>query len=732
MKFVNTVWRIGSKVTSVDQILEDRQIVPQTRKDLHDPFLLAGMRQAVDRIKLALTREERIWVYGDYDVDGITSCAILMKYFLSIGARASYYIPDRVSDGYGLSTAGIEEIASKGGSVIITVDCGINAFEEAAFAKQKGIDLIITDHHTVEDRLPDALAVINPKRGGYPFLHLAGCGVAFKLVQALAGENFDDIIDDIIDVTAIGTVADIVSLTGENRIIVSEGIRNIKNLGLKVLIRTAGKEVNRITTTDISFVIAPIINACGRIGNPKLGVELLLTDDSELALRMARKLYSLNQERQSQCKQATEESIRMVEQNIHLRATKVIAVCGEDWHSGIIGIVASKLVELYHRPAIVLTRADGQLKGSARSMNGVSIYSILNQVKHHLLRFGGHDMAAGLTLEESAFEAFYRDLQIAAKAFIDDRYVVEKRCDYLVTPDVITMQFISELDKIQPCGLDNHEPVFEMKGLNLANFSRVGGEQQHAKITVKAGMGTFDGIGFSMVDSFEGIRSGDDISILFSPEISRFRGTESISLKIKDVHSGNADFHRELKRAMDMQMADFIIHQSNFNFTSLPSFDRIKELNTVDVFTYEDMKKLQKWVYDHSVEHEILFGDEDFSDDSVLRIRFLPTPASGDLASGIAFLDYVPQREDVVKVFHYSKKSERLRLDTMSSALRINVPKVLVSLELLKEVGKLEYHIVNYYVTLSWKNPEKSKRLEETELFQKIQRETGIGGLLES
>ncbi|MDO4754301.1 MAG: DHHA1 domain-containing protein, partial [Bacillota bacterium] len=523
--------------------------------------------------------------------------------------------------------------------------------------------------------------------------------------------------------------ADIVSLTGENRIIVSEGLRNIKNLGLKVLIETAGKEVQRISTSDISFVIAPIINACGRIGNPKLGVELLLTEDVTLARRMAKKLYTLNQDRQNQCKQATEESIRIVEQSIRLDKARVIAVCGDDWHSGIIGIVASKLVELYRRPAIVLTRADGQLKGSARSVSGVSIYNILNNVKHHLLRFGGHDLAAGLTLEESAFEDFNRDLQIAAAEYLDDRYVAERRCDYLVTPDVITMKFISDLERIQPCGLDNHEPIFEMRNLHLASFSRVGSDQQHARVTVKAGMGTFDGIAFGMVDSFEGIRSGDDMSILFSPEISTFRGAESISLKIKDVHSGSAIFHRDLKRAMDMQMANFIINQQKFCFTSIPSFDKIKELNKVNVFTYEDMKKLQKWIYDNHVEHEILFGDEEFEDDTLLEVRFLPTVEGGDEVSGVAFLDYIPQREDVVKVFRYCKKSSQDRIDTISATLRMNVPKVIVSFALLHEIGILEYEITNNYVNLMWKNPPTNKKLEETELFQKIQRETGIGGL---
>lgn len=777
MKFFSTVWRIGSKVRSVEQILSDREIVHQTRGDLHDPFLLEGMRDAVERIRAAVEAREYIWIYGDYDVDGITSCAILMRYFESIGARAAYYIPDRVSNGYGLSVSGIEEIVSKGGNLLITVDCGINAFAEADFAKEKGLDLIITDHHMVEDRLPQAYAVINPKRGGYPFAHLAGCGVAFKLVQALAGERFAEIIDRIIDIAAIGTIADIVSLTGENRIIVSEGLKNIRNTGLRQLIRVAGKEVGSIGTGDVSFVIAPIINACGRIGNPKLGVELLLAEDAELAERMARRLYTLNQERQMQCKQATEESIRIVEQSVSLSANRVIAVCGDGWHSGIIGIVASKLVETYHKPAIVLTRADGQLKGSARSIRGVSIYDILGSVKQYLLRFGGHDLAAGLTLDEAVFDEFSGALRTAAEQYPSDCFIAEKNCDYLVTPDVITMKFIRDLQQIEPFGLDNPEPVFEMRDLSLISIARVGIDGRHAKITVKAGLGTFDGIAFGLADAFSGIRSGDRISILFSPEISNYRGTESISLRVRDVHSGSADFHPELRRAMDRAMADFVIRQPKFYFTRLPSFDKIIELNRVDVYTYEDMKKLQKWVYDNDIEHEILFGDEppnagadanaearvnvetgagvtDGGDakgnadaeaanaganaaendggKSVLLIRFLPTPAGGDAFSGMAFLDYVPQRRDVEQVFRLCKKFSTAPLDKLAGIIRINIPKILVSFELLKDVGILNYHVVNNYVHLDWKKVQVTKKLEEIELYRKIQRETSGGSYEES
>lgn len=734
MKFNHTVWGIRSKLYSVDQILADREIVPQTRGDLHDPFLLEGMSEAARRIERAVANGEYIWIYGDYDVDGITSCAIMMRYFERVGARAAYYIPNRQNEGYGLSVSGLEEIRGKGADLVITVDCGINAFDEAEYARSIGLDLIITDHHKVEEKLPVAVAVVNPKRGRYPFPHLAGCGVAFKLVQALSGESFGEVIDEIIDIAAIGTVADIVSLQDENRIIVSEGLRHIQNLGLRVLIRTVGKNPERLTTSDVGYMIAPVINACGRIGNPMLGVELMLTDDEALAVRMARKLYALNSERQEQCRLATDASIRMVEQRIDLSKTKVLVVCGEDWHSGVIGIVASRLADIYHRPAVVLTKAgDGdQLKGSARSVSGVSIYRILSDVKDCLLRFGGHDLAAGLTLEEARYEDFVQSVQLAANVHMHGNHVVEKACDYEVAPELLTMEFVSGLDRIQPCGLGNSEPVFMLDKLKIANIKAVGADQRHAKLTLKSGMGTFDGIAFGMMEAFSGVRSGDFISILFSPEISAFGGTESVSLKIKDVHSGNADFHKELKRKMDEVTARYIIQQPRFCFTRNLDFDKIKKLNTVDVYTYEDMKKLQKWVYEEDMDHEIFFGDEKPEDaeidtDGKLIIRFMPTPQSEEgNTAGVAMLDYIPQRKDVESVFRVCKKFSMVKLDVLSLKLRMYVPKILVAFELLKDLQILKYEVINDHVHLQWRKPEQTKKLEETALFQKMMRESNF------
>lgn len=742
MKFYKYLWSGGSELTSVQQIIEDRAIVSQTKEDLHDPFLLLGMREAVDRIELALERDELIYIYGDYDVDGITSCAILMKYFEKLGARCNYYIPNRVSEGYGLSVDGLAEVVADGAGLVITVDCGINAFAEIDYANSVGLDVVITDHHLVEETLPAALAVVNPKRGSYPFEFLAGCGVALKLVQALAGDRFDEIFDEIIDIAAIGTVADIVSLTGENRIIVREGLSRVRNIGLCSVIRALGKKPERLSTVDISFGVAPVINASGRIGNPKLGVELLLVDDEATAARMAKKLIDLNNDRKHQCSAAGEDSVSFVERYLDLRDTRVIIVRGDDWHSGIIGIVASRLVDKYKRPAIVLTESGGQLKGSARSIAGVSIYSILAEVKELLTEFGGHDLAAGITVELDRYGEFCAAVQRAAEKLVcGGESSCAREYDYTVAPRLITMDFIEELAEIQPCGMGNSEPVFSMNGLKLTAIRSVGIEEQHAKITVTDGVGMFDGIAFGMMDSFRGIRLGDELSIIFVPEISYFGGVESIILRIIDVHAGTADFYPELQRALDAATADFLVKRESFDFTSLPSFDIIKKLKSVNVYTFEDMKKLQKWIYKEDLKHEIVFGDEEGDAEDGILIRFMSI-SGGEAAaedgegaadapikrSGASFIDHVPFRKDVEAVYHACKRANMVDVRLLSQKLRRSVPKLIVSFELLRHIGILAYEQINDHVHLEWKKPETNPKLEDLELFQRLIGETRIGG----
>ena len=362
---------------------------------LRDPFLMQDMRLAVDRIEKAIQQQEHIWIYGDYDVDGITSIAILMKYFEYRGNPASFYIPDRQDEGYGISEVGLKNIQEMGGTLVITVDCGITAIEQAIYSKNIGLDLIITDHHEFHGEVPDAIAVVNPKREGYPFKMLAGCGVALKLVQALAGDDFRDFHEQIIDIAALGTVADIVPLIDENRIITSLGLSRMtdtKNPGIQALISEAmlvGKEVN---SGHIGFVIAPRINASGRIGNPSIAVNMLIEKDYFKALEIAKKLSLLNTDRQMQEREIMEAAEAYIKSYINLDKEKIMLVVGNNWHTGIIGIVASKLSDKYSRPTVILNSDGEYAKGSARSIDGISIYDVLYQFKDLFEKFGGHEI----------------------------------------------------------------------------------------------------------------------------------------------------------------------------------------------------------------------------------------------------------------------------------------------------------------------------------------------------
>lgn len=732
MTFYKKIWEKAPKLDSVQQILDDRALTPMTIKDLHDPFLLLGMREAVQRINTAISEKEQIWIFGDYDVDGITSCAILVKYLENVGGNVNYYIPNRKNEGYGLSKTGLDYILSNGGKVVITVDCGINAFDEAEYAKEIGLDLIVTDHHSIEDRLPQAIAVVNPKREGYPFRHLAGCGVALKVVQALAGEDFEEHLHYLIEIAAIGTIADIVSLTGENRVIVTEGLANINNIGLRSLIEFARKDPDNLTSSDVGFGISPMINASGRIGNPRLGVELFLCDDPVVAGRMAKKLYHLNNDRKNQCQLMTEEAIRFVEEKLDLNETYVIVVRGEKWHSGIIGIVASRLTDIYHRPVVVLTKTDEGLKGSSRSVGTINIYKILAEARQYMLRFGGHDLAAGLTLKEECYEEFCTEIQKIGKKHMGRIPESRMSVDYAVEPQQITMKFIEELGTVEPFGMDNKEPCFLMENIKLGSLKTVGAEGIHVKTTFKAGMGTFDGIAFRQIDSFKGLRTNDELSILFIPEISSFRGTYSINLRVQDIHSGVGDFHPELQSAMDRAMTDFLMKESSYHFTRIDDFDIIKELESISVYTYEEMRKIQKVVYDNDIKHRIIFRDETVEDcvdeNDILTIRFMPTVTGVTNATGTAFLDYIPVRKDVERVYLTAKKFgiDQISIPTFANKLRINVPKLLLSFELLKELRFLEYRRVNDFVYLDWKQPEQVEKLESMELFKKLERETRL------
>ena len=409
----------------------DEYITPELDK-LYDPFLMKDMERAVKRIVSAIQNKETVYVYGDYDVDGITSTAILTHFLLSQGVSALYYIPDRLQEGYGVNCNAVEEIAAKGATLLITVDCGISSVKEVEKAKAIGLDVIITDHHECKDELPDAVAVLNPKRPdcNYPFKQLAGVGVVFKLLQALFMElkiHMQTLFDAYLDITAIGTVADVMPLMSENRMILKNGLERLtytENKGLRALIQQAGVGANPITAGTIGFVLAPRINAAGRVGDPKCAVDLLLSEVDKTAEEYALFLDESNRSRQNAEQDIFKEALAMLESDSRLKEESVLVLAHEGWHHGIIGIVASKITERFHKPCILISLDETTGKGSGRSIKNFNLFAALTECQAHLIKFGGHELAAGLTVAREQIELCRHKVNASGVHFLHTLHIL--------------------------------------------------------------------------------------------------------------------------------------------------------------------------------------------------------------------------------------------------------------------------------------------------------------------
>lgn len=512
-----------------------KYLYPQIQ-DLNDPFLYKEMDTAVDTIINACISKEKITIYGDYDVDGITSTAVLEKFLTEIGADVYHYLPNRLEEGYGLNNDAIKKIADDGTKLIITVDCGISAYEEVEYAKTLGLNVIVTDHHECPEKIPEAIAVIDAKRSDntYPFNQLAGVGVTFKLIHALAIKlNLDrKSYLKYIDIVALGTVADIVPLVDENRVIVNYGLilmRQTRNIGLQALIKASG--FSSIESTTISFGIAPRINACGRMGKADLALRLLLTNDPNEAEQIAFELNAINKERQTVEKSILESAISLIEKD-KLYENDVIVVASYDWHHGVIGIVASKIVEMYYKPTILICLEDGVGKGSGRSVSGFDLHGALSKCDDLLLKFGGHEMAIGLSISEENVQKFYdRLLEIAKDSNIKDLYPVVK-VDAEISANNATANIIKEIEIMQPYGEANPAPIFVYKNLKIDGV-RLLSNDKHLKLLVKDGMQLFDAIAFNMGD--RKFKIGDRVDLLHSLEINTFNNIERVQLNVKDI-----------------------------------------------------------------------------------------------------------------------------------------------------------------------------------------------------
>lgn len=511
-------------------------------KELHDPFLMKDMDLAVARIEEAITNNENILVYGDYDVDGTTAVALLSSYLLSYYPNVATYIPDRYNEGYGVSYKGVDFAEDHDFSLIIALDCGIKAFEKVAYAKKKGIDFIICDHHRPDVNLPSAVAVLDPKREdcNYPYKELCGCGVGFKLVQAL-GSNRAEGIDDLVlylDLVATAIGADIVPITGENRILTFYGLQVINQnprAGFKAIIQQLNK--TNLTITDVVFIIAPRINAAGRMEHGQHAVNLLTETDISKAKNLALEIERYNSERKGLDQDITKEALLQIQGNKEEeRFTSV--VYKEDWHKGVIGIVASRLTETYYRPTLVFTKSGDKLAASARSVKGFDVYNALESCSDCIEQFGGHKYAAGLTLLEEQYEVFKQQFEKVVKDTIDPALLVpEILVDTLIELKDITPRLMRILKQFAPFGPGNMTPVFMAQDLVDTGYARtVGQDGAHLKVSVtQEDSYRIDGIGFNLGDKLSKVTSRKPFNAVFSIDENEWQGNISLQLKIRDI-----------------------------------------------------------------------------------------------------------------------------------------------------------------------------------------------------
>lgn len=508
---------------------------------LHSPFLLEGMDKAAEEIKNAIKTGVKIAVYGDYDVDGMTATCILIKYLRSKGADCVYYIPDRIAEGYGVNATAVEKLKGENVGLLITVDSGITAVKETELAKSLGMKVIITDHHECADVLPDSLAIINPLRhdSKYPFTELAGVGVAFKLICAVEGEeNTDKMLEEYGDLVSVGTVADVMSLLGENRVIVKHGLKSIENtgnVGLKALIQESGAVKRKVTTNTISFGIAPRINAAGRLGCTSNAVEMFLTNDEQKAKNFASLLCAQNLERQDTEIKILNEIQEKLKKEFDVQRDKSIVMWGENWHNGVIGIAASKLVDKYNVPVILISLDGNYGKGSGRSINGINLYKVLTAVSDKLERFGGHELAAGLTIARDKLEEFKSAVSKyieECSVNIDMRPVLEIDCE--INPTDVSVKEVEGIYRLEPFGTGNPQPVFSMTDVLIEEIVPVK-QDKHLKIIIQKNGCRFTAMLFGRSKVECPVSEEETADIAFNVEINEFRGVKTAQLILRDI-----------------------------------------------------------------------------------------------------------------------------------------------------------------------------------------------------
>lgn len=598
---------------------EGRQFLQGTLSDLLDPFTLKDMDVAVSLVLETIESHKPIVIYGDYDVDGITATSVLYRLLKKLGADVTYYIPERQSEGYGLNLEALEHLIERGTALVITVDCGISSYDIVEAVRDR-IDMIITDHHTAPDMIPRAKAVINHKQKDCPYKdkNLSGVGVAFKLCQALWLTKRGEWYLDDLDIVALGTVADVVPLVGENRIIVKSGLEKMNrepNLGIKKLIDVAGLHERTITSGHIGFTLAPRLNAAGRVTHATRAVELLVTDDEDIVEAIAAELNETNRERQ-ELERNIHELARVDVANQGHKADYVTIVAGEEWHPGVIGIVASRLVEEFYKPTLAISIHDGIGKGSCRSIDGFNIYDALKSCEDILLQFGGHAAAAGFSIDANRIDELRERLTKYCKAVItEEEYIPVVAIDAELPVDDIDVDIIDRVSDLEPYGMANSTPVFAIMEATVQDIMLMGQLKNHCKIIFETSNGTLDAIAWNRPDLFKSIFVGTVVKVAFSLQKNEWQGMVSPQLMIQAIEplteepiklstEGLRQMYVIIKQSMrGRSQSVYNVEQDILrrkpadqnNRSALTSIDVFKELGIVEEYTSDDGQLMLRW-----------------------------------------------------------------------------------------------------------------------------------------
>lgn len=530
-------------------ISDFRQFLAKSKQGILSPMSMLGMDEATDRIAEAVKAGESIVVYGDYDVDGITSTTLLYDALKSFGAKVDYYIPDRKDEGYGINIMAVNKLIKSGTKLLITVDCGITAIGEVEFAKLQGMDVIITDHHTCKERIPEAaVAVINPKRPNdeYEFDGLAGVGVAFKVVMGVAmkmGKSAGEYFEKYVDLAAIGTIADVVPLVNENRVIVDRGLallQNPKRAGLRALLDIAGITDKKVNCATVAFALAPRLNAAGRMSSATMAVELLLTSDLKRAKELATELDAVNKKRQEIEYEIHRDAVEMINADKDFDKKKVVVLAKEGWHNGVIGIVASRITETYHRPCILISLSDGVGKGSGRSVQGFNLFEALGASRDLLTNYGGHAIASGLGIEEGKIEEFTKRINEYAKENLtEDAMIPRVKIDAVIKAENLSMATAKTLAVLEPFGMGNETPVFALMGAQVVSVSGVGADKKHIRMFIDKDGTRVNCIGFGLGEYTNIVTPGLRVDIAFKIDINTYLGKENLQLVLTDIKTSD-------------------------------------------------------------------------------------------------------------------------------------------------------------------------------------------------